>query len=141
HWRHATAVAMLVAIAACGSSSNAGRPSPASSPTPSASPSPSQGPCALGVQSGLPPLMAVLETRGTSPPGVIGLVRPFAAHDTLAIATVGATAKAKATFQPRPRPYVGNAATLLPPNEAYVVHGLVYYIDGSGSVWTMGADG
>jgi hypothetical protein len=85
--------------------------------------------------------MAVLETKGASPQGVSGLQRPFAAHDTLAIASLSAVAKAKASFQPRPRPYVGNAAPLLPPNEAYVVHGLVYYIDGLGQVWSMGADG
>jgi len=86
--------------------------------------------------------MAVLETKSNlAPQGEDTMIRPFAAHDTLAIAGLNAIARARASFQPRSRPYVGNAATLLPPNEAYVVHGLIYYIDGSGSVWTMGADG
>jgi hypothetical protein len=85
--------------------------------------------------------MAVLETKGATSPAQTDIVRPFAAHNTLAIAGLNAVARAKASFQPRARPYVGNAATLLPPNEAYVVHGLVYYADGLGQIWTMGADG
>ncbi len=85
--------------------------------------------------------MAVLERKGATSPAQTDIVRAFSAHNTLAIAGLNAVARAKASFQPRAIPYVGNAATVLPPNEAYVVHGLVYYIDGLGQVWTMGADG
>jgi hypothetical protein len=66
---------------------------------------------------------------------------PFWNHDTVAIAGLNAIGRAHASFQPRAVPYIGNAATLLSPREAYVVHGLVYYIDGLGTVWTMGGDG
>jgi len=62
-------------------------------------------------------------------------------HDTVAVASLSAVAVAKASFQPRIPPYIGNAATLLAPHEAYVVKGVVYYIDGFGAVWSMGADG
>src|SRR5260221_6749034 len=141
-WRQATAVAVFVAMCACGSSSTAQHPSPSpsQSPTPSpvASASPT-GPCAANVPTGLPRLMAVLERK--SPPGDPSLSRPLASHDTLALAGLNAVARAHATFQPRSRPYIGNAETLLSPHEAYVLHGLSYYIDGIGSVWTMGADG
>jgi hypothetical protein len=89
--------------------------------------------------AGSPPLMVVLEAKGAGTYAVT--TPPLAAHDTVAIAGLNAVARAKATFQPRARPYIGNAATLLGPNEAYVVKGTVYYIDGFGTVWTMGADG
>jgi len=145
--RHAVAAAVIVvAISGCGSSSVALHPSPivsASAPaSESASPSTSPtatAPCATGVASGLPPLMAVLERK--SAPGARSLSPPFWSHDTLAIAGLNAVARARATFQPRAFPYIGNAATLLSPREAYVVHGLVYYIDGLGTVWTLDPSG
>ena len=83
--------------------------------------------------------MAVLERKAA--PALTVLAPAFASHDTVAIAGLNAIARAHASFQARSKPYIGNAATLLSPHEAYVVHGLVYYIDGLGSVWTMGADG
>jgi len=145
--RHAlVAAAVLVAITACGSSSTVSHPSPtvsASAPasgsgSPTASPT-STAPCAAGVASGLPPLMAVLERKAA--PGGHSLTPPFWSHDTLAIAGLNAVARAHATFQPRAFPYIGNAATLLSPREAYVLGGLVYYIDGLGTVWTLDPSG
>jgi hypothetical protein len=83
--------------------------------------------------------MAVLEAKGA---GTHALTTPpLAVHDTAVIANLSAIARAKASFQPRATPYIGNAAPLLGPKEAYVVRGVVYYIDGFGTVWAMGADG
>jgi hypothetical protein len=80
----------------------------------------------------------VLEAKGSSTSGS-GLP-PFDSHDTLAIAGLDAVARARSAFANRSRPYVGGAAPLLSPHEAYVVQGTVYFIDGFGSVFTMGAD-
>ncbi len=86
--------------------------------------------------------MAVLEVKAQSAPNASAPIeRPFSFHDTVAIADLNAIARAHAAFAVRTRPYVGPVITLMPPNEAYVVHALVYYIDGLGSVWSMGADG
>ena len=82
--------------------------------------------------------MAVLERKAS---GFQTMTPPFQHHDTLAVADLHAVGRAHATFQPRSMPYIGNAATLLSPREAYAVRGLVYFIDGLGTVWTMGADG
>jgi hypothetical protein len=83
--------------------------------------------------------MVVLEAKvaGTH----AGTAPPLTIHDTVVIAGLDAVAKAKAGFQPRIPPYIGNAAPLLAPHEAYVVKGVVYYIDGFGTVWSMGVDG
>ena len=82
--------------------------------------------------------MAVLERKAA---GTQTMPQPFQRHDTVAVAGLNAVARAHATFQPRALPYIGNAATLLSPREAYVVHGAVYYIDGLGSVWSVDAGG
>src|SRR5207302_912643 len=42
-------------------------------------------------------------------------------------------ARAKATFTPRSRPFIGNAAAVLEP-EAHVAAGAVFYVDGQGTV-------
>jgi hypothetical protein len=83
--------------------------------------------------------MVVLESKRSGTHA--GTTPPLTIHDTVAIAGLNAVARAKASFQPRIPPYIGNAATLLAPHEAYVVRGVVYYIDGFGTVWSMGADG
>jgi hypothetical protein len=83
--------------------------------------------------------MAVLERR--SSPGAHNMSPPLQSHDTVAVALRSGVGRAHASFQPRAFPYIGNAATLLSPREAYVVHGLVYYIDGLGTVWTVDAQG
>jgi hypothetical protein len=83
--------------------------------------------------------MVVLESKGAGTRA--GTTPPLTIHDTVAIAGLNAVARAKASFQPRISPYVGNAATLFGPHEAYAVKGLVYYIDGFGAVWSMGVDG
>lgn len=83
--------------------------------------------------------MVVLEAKvaGTH----AGTAPPLTIHDTVVIAGLNAVALAKAGFQPRIQPYIGNAAPLLAPHEAYVVKGVVYYIDGFGTVWSVGVDG
>ena len=83
--------------------------------------------------------MVVLEAKGANTHGLPA--GPLSIHDTVVIAGLNASAVAKAGFQPRIPPYIGNAAPLLGPHEAYVVNGAVYFIDGFGTVWSMGADG
>ena len=83
--------------------------------------------------------MAVLEARSSATHA--GTTGAFDVHDTVVIADHSATAHAKAGFQPRIPPYIGDAAPLLAPHEAYVVGGSVYYIDGFGTVWSMDTDG
>src|SRR5579864_5331918 len=93
-------------------------------------------PCAPSVPVSTPPLMAVLEANG---PNASGSPRANGHHDTVAIADLGALARAKASFQPRIGGYVGGE--WLSPNEAYVVRGTVYYIDGYGTVFRLGLNG
>lgn len=94
---------LLLATAACGGTSIV-RPTP--SPPP-----------ATAV-----PLLAVVQHYDTSAQGA-------------AVALVGldGTVRARATFQPRQTPYVGNAAVMLQ-NEAQVGRAGVYYADGNGVV-------
>jgi hypothetical protein len=53
--------------------------------------------------------------------------------DTVAIVAVDGVARAKATFDARTRPVIGNAAPVLVP-EAHVAAGAVYFVDGHGVV-------
>ena len=132
-------IAVVVVATSCGSTSTAIHRSPASptsSPTQDAiTPSPA-APCSTPAAKGSA-LIAVLEAKGAGTGGS-GL---FGSHDTLAITDRNAVAHARATFQPRQKPYIGNAATILGPYEAYVVGGTVYFIDGRGTVRSMGSDG
>jgi len=142
------ALAILGAVSACASSSSVSlhtSQSPSASAAASASTAPSAspsdgfgrgGPCVASLSGTA--LMAVLERKAS---GFQTMVGPFQHHDTVAIAGLNAVARAHATFQPRSMPYIGNAATLLSPREAYTVHGVVDYIDGLGNVWSLGVDG
>jgi hypothetical protein len=137
--------ALIVGCGGGGSTTSKASPSPtisAAGSTPTAraggNPTPIAGLCAEQL-TGSAPLIAVLEAKGSSTTG--NGVSFFDSHDTLAIAGLDAVARARSTFAPRALPYIGNAATVLSPNEAYVVHGTAYFIDGFGTVFSMGADG
>jgi hypothetical protein len=147
--RTTPALIIMVMAAACSVGGSPTTSKPTRSPTVSAqavspaptgvSSSPIAGLCVDQLVSGSAPLMAVLEAKGS---GTQGTGVPFFdAHDTLAIAGLDAVAHARSTFATRSHPYIGNAATLLSPNEAYAIHGTVYFIDGFGTVFSMGTDG
>jgi hypothetical protein len=140
-----TAALMVACGGGGGSTTSKASPSPtisAARSTPTArvggSPTPIAGLCADQL-TGSAPLIAVVEAKGSSTTGTG--VSFTDSHDTLAIAGLDAVARARSTFAPRAHPYIGNAATVLSPNEAYVVHGTAYFIDGFGTVFSMGADG
>lgn len=142
-WGTVGLISLLLFTACGGGATGAVKPTATPSPTAVASQTPlatpSNAPCTTSTPAGSPPLMAVLEAKRPTSRG--GSVPPLDAHDTLAIAGLDAIARAHSTFQPRATPYIGNAATLLAPYEAYVVKGAVYFTDGFGEVWRMGADG
>jgi hypothetical protein len=66
--------------------------------------------------------------------------RPFLNHDTALIMALDGSTVAKASFQPRKTPIIGNAAPLLQP-EARTAAGRVYYADGAGAVRMLAPDG
>src|ERR1700674_4433746 len=109
-------VAVLLLMVACGGGPS-GAVKPTATPSPTAvasetpSPTPSIGPCATSIPAGSRPLMVVLEAKRPSSRG--GILPPVGAHDTVVVAGLDAIARARATFQPRAAPYIGNAAALL----------------------------
>jgi hypothetical protein len=143
-------VLTIVTIVACGGGSSQTSSKPSASPSPvtsasaSASPfagssaSPIAGLCASQLPAGSPPLIAVLEAKGSST-SATGLPA-FDSHDQLVIAGLDAVARARSAIANRSRPYVGGATPVLSPHEAYVVHGTVYFIDGFGTIFTIGSD-
>ena len=141
------------AVSSTPSSRSAANATPASpSPSPLATPSipatlaipwpaSTSSPCALALPAGSPPLMVVLEANGSNTSAWMpGGART--SHDTVVIADINAVGRARAQFQPRYSPGGMSAAGLaLSPHEAYVVRGMVYFIDGYGTVFRMGVDG
>ena len=130
--RLAALVVSVLLVGACGqqpaaSISPATSTSPTSAGTPTASPSPSATPPSSPNSS---TLFAVVE--GYSPTG--------SEPNTVAIVGMDGYARAKATFTPRQRPYIGNAAVPLQP-VAQVAGSTVYYIDGYGTVRSLRAGG
>lgn len=122
-WGTPTAiVALLLGASACGGSSSgtlSGSAAVSSTTTPQPTPTPSPTP--------KPELLfAVLEAHGDHAGFPL-------LDDTVAIVGVDGVARAKATFDVRPKPVIGNAAPILVP-EAHVAAGAVYYVDGHGVV-------
>ncbi|HKW71358.1 MAG TPA: hypothetical protein VJQ08_00875 [Candidatus Dormibacteraeota bacterium] len=103
--------------------------SAAVNPSPSVSATPQSVPATPPVTSTL--LFAALEAKGTS---------DATQWNTIAIAGLDGYARAKATFTPLPRPYVGCAGAVLP-QSAYAVAGKVYYSDGAGVVRSLAPGG
>jgi hypothetical protein len=66
--------------------------------------------------------------------------RPFLNHDTVLILALDGTIVARASFQTRKTPNIGNAAPLLQP-EARTAAGKVFYADGAGAVRALAPDG
>lgn len=131
--RPGPAIAVVVLLAACGqqpvaSVSPKTSPSPTFAATPSASPPPSPTPPSS--PGSATTLFAVVE--GYSPAG--------SEPNTVAIVGMDGYAKAKATFTPRQRPFIGNAAVPLQP-VAQVAGSAVYFIDGYGTVRSLRAGG
>lgn len=135
-------VAVLLVVA-CGSSSTAAhktvtRESPSTvatasagvtaSPSSPATASPS-APASPTVGHAL--LFAALEAKGSS--------NPFQ-WNTVAIAGLDGYARAKTTFKPLPSPYVGCAGPV-PPIQAYVVAGRVFFADGDGVIRSLAVNG
>jgi hypothetical protein len=117
------AAAALAILAACGDN-------PGGSSRPSAAPaSPTASSAGGGSSKEL--LFAVLE-----PGGDLTAMR----DNTVAIVRMDGTAKAKARFDPRQLPRVGNALPL-PQPEARVAAGRVYFADGAGAVRSLAVDG
>ena len=79
-------------------------------------------------------LFAVLEAHGADANAYPPL------HDTVAIVGLDGYARAKQTFEPRKRPFIGNAAPHLQP-EARVAAGKVFYADGTGKTRSLSASG
>ncbi|HSR25494.1 MAG TPA: hypothetical protein VLW53_18210, partial [Candidatus Eisenbacteria bacterium] len=117
------AAAALVLLAACGDN-------PGGSTRPTAAPA-SPTASAVGGGSSKELLFAVLE-----PGGDLTAMR----DNTVAIVRPNGTAKAKARFDARQLPRVGNALPL-PQPEARVAAGRVYFADGAGVVRSLGVDG
>ena len=121
-------IAVLVGLTACSSAgppkSHSGSPAP---PVAAATASPGQSHGAAQ-SSGL--LFAVLE----------GATPPAAQADTVAIVGLDGYARAKAKFQPRKAPFMGNAAVILQ-REAQVGGAGVYYVDGNGVVRLLKSSG
>lgn len=119
-----TAVAAAtLAILACGNP-----PGNAVSPTPAAA---SPAPSSSSAGSGRDLLFAALE-----PGGDLTAMR----DNVVAIVRTNGTAKARARFDPRQLPRVGNALPL-PQPEARVAAGKVYFSDGAGVVRSLAPDG
>jgi hypothetical protein len=76
-------------------------------------------------------LLVALEAEGTS---------DATQWNTIAIAGMDGFAKAKATFTPMPRPYVGCAGAVLP-QSAYAVSAKAYYADGAGVIRSLAPGG
>jgi hypothetical protein len=120
--RLAVAAAMLTVVA-CGNS-------PGSSTKPSSAPA-TPAPSSSAGGAGNAPLFAVLEPGGD----------PTQMRDTaVAIVRTNGIAAAKARFDPRTLPTVGNALLLNQP-EARVAAGKVYFVDGTGAVRSLAPDG
>lgn len=117
------AAAALALLAACGDGAG-------SSARPSAAPA-SPSASAAGGGSSKELLFAVLE-----PGGDLTAMR----DNTVAIVRTNGTAKAKARFDARQLPRVGNALPL-PQPEARVAAGRVYYADAAGVVRSLAVDG
>jgi hypothetical protein len=67
---------------------------------------------------------------------------PLVQHDTAVLARRDLTALARSAFQPRLTDlYVGGSAPVLPPYDAYFVGGLLYFVDGAGSVQSLSPGG
>jgi hypothetical protein len=121
--RLATVAAAALLALACGSE-----------PGTSAGPAPATATPAVNATAGgtsREPLFAVLE-----PGGDLTAMR----DNTVAIVRTNGTAKAKARFDARQLPKVGNALPL-PQPEARVAAGRVYFVDGAGAVRSLGPDG
>ncbi len=121
--RLAAAASAALAVLACGNqpAGSAHAAPPAASPAASAS----------GGGSSKETLFAVLE-----PGGDLTAMR----DNTVAIVRVNGTARAKARFDARQLPRVGNALPL-PQPEARVAAGKVYFADGAGVVRSLAVDG
>jgi hypothetical protein len=113
---------VLGAVAGCGGSSDTIATGNVSQPPSSTTPSPT--PMSATPKPEL--LFAVLEAHGGH--GTFPLL-----DDTVAIVGTDGVARAKATFDVRARPVIGNAAPVLVP-EARTAAGAVYYVDGHGTV-------
>ena len=126
-------LAVIIALVACAPPP---RPGPSiSDPPVLPSPPPAGSPPASPAASPSPPggrdlLFAVLEGPSGYPP----------LDDTIAITGLDGNARAKATFTPRARPFVGNAAPVLQP-EARVAAGRVFFADGAGTVRSLAPSG
>ena len=121
--RLAAAVVVMLAIVACGGGPNSpGQPAPAAArPSASASADP----------AGREPLFAALE-----PGGDLTSLR----DNAVAIVRLDGTAKAKARFDARQLPKIGNALPL-PQPEARVAARKVYFADASGVIRSLAVDG
>ena len=115
-------LSLCVVLGACASGGGA----------PTATGSASLAPGATASASGATPtprpelLFAVLEAHGDH-------ANVPLQDDTIAVVGLDGVARAKATFTPRSRPFIGNAAAVLEP-EAHVAAGAVFYVDGQGTV-------
>jgi hypothetical protein len=128
----------LLLVTACGSlpthpaDAHLPGPSPsataADTPASTSSPSPSADPSS---QPSTPLLFAALEAKGAT---------SASEWNTVVIAGLDGQARAKTTFIPMPRPYVGCTDPVLPPS-AHVAAAHVYFADGSGTVRSLAADG
>jgi hypothetical protein len=128
----------MLALVACSvrSSQVPARPSPRPAPSSAASllpavesPTPAPAPSAL---------IALMETRAAN----LTSYGPLVQHDTAVLARPDLTALARSAFQPRVTDlYVGNAAPVLPPYDAYLVGGKLYFVDGAGSVQSLSPGG
>jgi hypothetical protein len=121
--RVAAAAAVALASVACGTQSGG---APRSTPL-----SASAQPSAAASGPAGPVLFAALE-----PGGDLTAMK----DDTVAIVQTNGRAKARAKFDPRQLPAVGNALPL-PQPEARVAAGRVYYADGAGVVRSLAVDG
>jgi hypothetical protein len=67
---------------------------------------------------------------------------PGVQHDTAVLARPDLTTQARTAFQPRSSDlYVGNAAPVPPPYDAYLIGGKLFFVDGAGSVHSLGPTG
>ncbi|MBO0684711.1 MAG: hypothetical protein J2P45_16275 [Candidatus Dormibacteraeota bacterium] len=63
-------------------------------------------------------------------------------HDTAVLAGSDWAGRARATYAPRStNVFVGPAAPVLAPLEAYVAGGRLFYVDGAGTVWSLASAG
>jgi hypothetical protein len=125
--RRILVVGALMAVSACGSQTTAahlGSPAPGhtlGAATPAAAPAPTE------------PLLVALESStgdGFS-----------TAPDTIAIVGLDGRARASARFTPRSIPFVGAALMAVVPPVAHVAAGRAYFVDGEGTVRSLGFTG